>query len=145
MSFLSSIRGRVPEGFKTAHRGKRLGDNAVQSRSELGPHRRHRLTVGIGQSAEECTMKFRSGLPAIAILAMTTLLLTGGSVLAGYGSVAYDQDTRKQGVSSDEATQQDAERAAMKKCGSENCKLRFKIPAKMCAAFATPENGPAWG
>jgi hypothetical protein len=90
-------------------------------------------------------MKFRSGLPAIVILAMTTLLLTGGSVFAGYGSVAYDQDARKQGVSSDEATQQDAERAAMKKCGSENCKLRFKIPVKMCAAFATPENGPAWG
>lgn len=64
---------------------------------------------------------------------------------AGYGAVAYDQDARKAGYAWDETTQQSANDAARRDCGSDNCKVRFEVPPKMCAAFATPDSGSAWG
>ena len=64
---------------------------------------------------------------------------------AGYGAVAYDHDARKQGFAWDEESQAKANEAAKRACGSDACKVRFGVGPKMCAAFATPEAGPAWG
>ena len=64
---------------------------------------------------------------------------------AGYGAVAYDQDARKRGVAGNEPSQERADEAAKRDCGSETCKVRFGVGPKMCAALATPDAGPAWG
>lgn len=80
-------------------------------------------------------------LPAVIGLA----LLIGPPAVAGYGAVAYDQDARKQGFAWDEPTQDQAKEAAKRDCGSDNCEVRFGVPPGMCAALATPKDGPAWG
>jgi hypothetical protein len=65
--------------------------------------------------------------------------------IAGYGAVAYDQEARKAGYAWDETTQKRANDAARRDCDSDDCEVRFGVPPKMCAAFATPESGSAWG
>jgi hypothetical protein len=77
--------------------------------------------------------------------AVVALLVITLPALAGYGAVAYDQDKRKHGTAWDEETQQRANEASLRQCGSDRCKVRFPIPPSMCAAFATPESGAAWG
>src|SRR3954468_21116930 len=59
--------------------------------------------------------------------------------------IAYDQGARKQGFAWDEPTQERANEAARRDCGSEACKVRFGVPPGKCAALARPESGPAWG
>jgi hypothetical protein len=82
---------------------------------------------------------------AIAILALVTVVTMSAPAMAGYGALAYDEQTRKQGFASGEDTQKSADQEAVRKCGSENCKVRFGIPPGQCAAFATPADGPSWG
>jgi Domain of unknown function (DUF4189) len=72
-------------------------------------------------------------------------LMIGQPVLAGYGAVAYDTDARKNGSAWDEPTQEEAKEAALRDCASDNCKVRFPVPPRMCGALATPESGRAWG
>jgi hypothetical protein len=78
-----------------------------------------------------------------AALCSGLLFLT--PAFADYGAVAYDSKTRKQGFAWDEATQDMANEAARRDCGSDNCQVRFGVPPQMCAALATPDSGPAWG
>jgi len=78
-------------------------------------------------------------------LVFVAMVITSGSAAAGYGAVAYDTEARKAGYAWNENTQQNAEDAARRDCGSDKCKARFSIAPGMCAAFATPESGPAWG
>ena len=82
------------------------------------------------------------GLPAA--FAGLTLFATSAA-FAGYGAVAYDQDARKQGFAWDEPSQQSANEAAKRDCGSDGCKVRFGVGPKLCAALASPDSGPAWG
>ena len=84
-------------------------------------------------------------LPAIFITIAVVALFPATGAFAGYGAVAYDQDTRKQGFAWDEASQERANEAAKRDCGSDACKVRFGVAPKMCAALATPDSGPAWG
>lgn len=78
-------------------------------------------------------------------LALAALLVTTIPAMAGYGAVAYDQETRKHGLAADQESQERADNASLRQCGFERCKVRFGVPPKMCAAFAIPETGPAWG
>ena len=66
----------------------------------------------------------------VTILAfvIVSLTLVTGSAVAGYGAIAYDQDARKQGSAWDEDTQQHANDAALRDCGSDGCKVRFGVP-----------------
>lgn len=80
-----------------------------------------------------------------AFAAVVMAALFTAPAFAGYGAVAYDQNARKQGFAWDEASQEKANEAAKRECGSEACKVRFGVGPKMCAAFATPEAGSAWG
>ena len=73
------------------------------------------------------------------------LVIVSGPVAAGYGAVAYDTEGRKAGYAWNEETQQKADDAARKDCGSDKCKVRFGVAPGMCAALATPESGSAWG
>ena len=81
-------------------------------------------------------------IPAVAICAG---LLIAPPAFAGYGAVAYDTDARKSGFAWDAPTQAQANDAAKRDCASDNCQLRFGVPPGKCAAFATPDDGPAWG
>lgn len=72
-------------------------------------------------------------------------LLLAAAAFAGYGAVAYDEDARKQGFAWDAPSQERANDAAKRNCGSDACKIRFGVGPKMCAALATPDAGPAWG
>jgi hypothetical protein len=51
----------------------------------------------------------------------------------------------KAGFAWDEPSQERANEAAKRDCGSDACKVRFGVAPKMCAALAIPDSGPAWG
>jgi hypothetical protein len=86
----------------------------------------------------------RAFLCPLASFAVAALFLAAPA-FAGYGAVAYDQDARKQGFAWDAPSQERANEAAKRDCGSDACKVRFGVGPKMCAALATPASGPAWG
>jgi hypothetical protein len=83
---------------------------------------------------------------ASGIILAALLVLNTAPALAGYGAVAYDEETRKLGFASNEDTQKRADEVATRECGgSDGCKVRFRAPPKQCAAFAAPDKGTAWG
>jgi Domain of unknown function (DUF4189) len=88
-----------------------------------------------------------SAIPHLAALsgALCFGILFLSPAFAGYGAIAYDTAARKQGVAWDEATQDAANEVARRDCGADNCQVRFGVPPRMCAALATPNDGPAWG
>jgi hypothetical protein len=49
------------------------------------------------------------------------------------------------GFALDEPSQERANEATKRDCGSDACKVRFGVGMKMWAALATPDSGPAWG
>jgi hypothetical protein len=73
------------------------------------------------------------------------VLLFGKPVLAGYGAVAYDTDARMNGAAWDEPTREEAKEAALRDCASDNCKVRFPVLPRMCAAFDTPRERTGMG
>ena len=81
----------------------------------------------------------------ILCLILTATVVFAGPAISGYGAVAYDQDKRKLGAAWNEDTQKRANEAALRECGSDGCSVRFSVSPEMCGAFATPDNGKAWG
>jgi hypothetical protein len=81
------------------------------------------------------------------VLSATLLMFASAPAFAGYGALAYDQDARKYGLSSDEASQGKADDVATKECGSDKCKIIFRTGPRQCGAIATEpsEAGTAWG
>ncbi|HEV8679787.1 MAG TPA: DUF4189 domain-containing protein [Stellaceae bacterium] len=82
------------------------------------------------------------------IAAVIAALLTTGAAspaLAGFGALAHDDATGKYGLSSDKATQTQADETAMKDCVESSCKIIFRTKARQCGAIATAEQGKAWG
>jgi len=75
-----------------------------------------------------------------ALLAVSTT-----PALAGYGALARDDETGKYGLSSSEESQGKADDVATKECGSDKCKIIFRIGSRQCGAIATEEGGNAWG
>jgi len=79
----------------------------------------------------------------------SALLATGTAApaLAGYGALARDDATGKYGLSSDKATQTQADETAMKDCVESSCKIIFRTRPKQCGAIATSEKrgSTAWG
>ena len=73
------------------------------------------------------------------------LTLAGAPAFAGYGAVALDDKTAKYGFGWNEDTQKRADEIAMQGCGSDSCKVVFRIPPKQCGSLATAEKGNAWG
>ena len=82
------------------------------------------------------------------------LLLAGAATLAltvatpaaqaGFGAVAYDQDTGKYGASFNQATQAEAYEQALKQCDSGGCRVHVVEP-KGCGALAMSDKDKAWG
>jgi len=76
-----------------------------------------------------------------ALLAM----LTTAPAFAGYGALAYDEESKKYGLSSDEASQGKADDVATKECASDKCKIIFRTAPKECGAIAIATEGNGWG
>jgi Domain of unknown function (DUF4189) len=76
----------------------------------------------------------RNGMAATAAVA---LLLLGAATAAeaGFGAVAYDQNTGKYGASWNEPTQAKAFEQALKQCASPDCRVH-PVEPKGCGALA---------
>ena len=75
------------------------------------------------------------------------VMLAAAPAFAGYGALAYDQDARKYGLSSNEASQGKADDVATKECGGDKCKIIFRTGPRQCGAIAIAEgsDSTAWG
>jgi uncharacterized protein DUF4189 len=86
-----------------------------------------------------CAPLIFAGMAAI-LLALTTVQ----SANAGYGAIAYDQNSGTEGASWNQATPAEANEAALKQCGSADCRVHPVEPAG-CGALATSNQDKAWG
>ena len=71
--------------------------------------------------------------------------LAAGPAFAGYGAFAHDEATGKYGFSWNEKTQNDADKAALKGCASDKCKIVFRTGPGQCGAIAMNPDGKIWG
>lgn len=89
----------------------------------------------------------RHSVPTVAVLVAASLALlfaVTAPAHAGFGAVAYDQETGKYGATWDEATQAKAFELALKQCASPNCRVHAVEPAG-CGALALSDKDKAWG
>jgi hypothetical protein len=84
----------------------------------------------------------RHGVPAAAL---ALLLFAAAPAFAGYGAIAWDQDTGKRGWAWNEKTQQLADKAALSACGASGCKVVIRTAAGRCGALATSQDGKQAG
>lgn len=63
---------------------------------------------------------------------------------AGYGAIAYDQNSGKEGASWDQPTAARANELALKECGSADCRVH-PVEPKGCGALAIGDKDKAWG
>jgi hypothetical protein len=84
----------------------------------------------------------------VALLAFGYTLLPTIPASAGYGAIAWDQETGKYGASWNEPTGKAAEEKARSECGATGCKIVARVRQGMCGALATTEDnkqaGTAW-
>lgn len=93
----------------------------------------------------ETPMMGRAPPAAAALLAALVLGATAAMPAhAGFGAVAYDQDTGKYGATWNEPTQSRAYEVALGQCASPNCRV-YKIEPKGCGALALNDKDKAWG
>lgn len=89
----------------------------------------------------------RNGIVATTV---AVLLLCGmaAPAEAGFGAVAYDQNSHKYGASWDEPTQAEAYELALKQCASPDCRVH-PVEPKGCGALALSDKDKAgniyWG
>jgi hypothetical protein len=90
----------------------------------------------------------RSGIKAVTIamsLAAFAPVIGAAPASASFGAFAYDEATGKYGASWSQASEKQADEAALKGCTSDKCKIVFRTKAGQCGAIAATENGKAWG
>jgi hypothetical protein len=87
----------------------------------------------------------RAILNATGLAAALFVLATAAPAFAGYGALAFDEQARKYGLSSNEETQGKADDVAMKICGTDKCKIVFRTSARECGAIAMANAGTGWG
>lgn len=81
---------------------------------------------------------------AAGIAAMMLVLAAATPASAGYGAVAYDQNTGKFGASFDQPTPAKANEQALKQCASKDCRVH-PVEPKGCGALAMSDKDQAWG
>jgi hypothetical protein len=82
---------------------------------------------------------------AAALLTFGYTLLPTAPALAGYGAIAWDQESGKRGWSWNQATLKRAEEVALSACGASGCKVITRIEPAWCGALATSEDGKQAG
>jgi hypothetical protein len=73
---------------------------------------------------------------AAALLGFAMVLGTTLPAYADFGAIAFEAKTGKRGWSIREPTPQRADAAALKACGSGDCKVVLRIAPKRCVAVA---------
>jgi hypothetical protein len=73
------------------------------------------------------------------------VMLAAAPAFAGYGALAYDEESKKYGLSADEVSQAKADDVATKECGGDKCKIIFRTAPLECGAIAVAGEGTAWG
>ena len=81
---------------------------------------------------------------AAAIAAVCLAFAAATPAYAGYGAIAYDQYSGKQGASWNQPTQARANELALKECASADCRVNPVEPAG-CGALARSDQDKAWG
>jgi Domain of unknown function (DUF4189) len=82
---------------------------------------------------------------AAALLAFGSAVLPAMPAVAGYGAIAWDQQSGKAGWIWDQPTAPKAAEMALSKCGASGCKVIIHTDPKRCAAIATIPDGKAAG
>lgn len=77
---------------------------------------------------------------AIASAAVLGTFIASASAFAGYGAIAWDKATGKQGWSWNQSTARKAAEGAISQCGASGCRLVIR-PTTLCAALASTEDG----
>lgn len=81
---------------------------------------------------------------AAGMAAVILALATAGPAYAGFGAIAYDQNSGKEGSSWDQPTAARANELALKECASAGCQVHPVEPAG-CGALAMSDKDKAWG
>ncbi len=80
--------------------------------------------------------------------AIVVALAAAAPAFAGFGAVAYDQNTGKYGASWNDTTQSQAFEEALKRCASKDCRV-YPVEPKGCGALALGDKEEAghipWG
>jgi len=87
----------------------------------------------------------RATMIVMGFSALFILTLSAAPAFAGYGALAYDEESKKYGLSSDEGSQSKADDVATKECGGGKCKIVFRTAPRECGAIAVAGEGDAWG
>lgn len=90
------------------------------------------------------SMPYRAVLTIVAAAAILLSFAAAAPAYAGFGAVAYDQDTGKYGATWNEPTQARAYELALKQCASENCRV-YPVEPAGCGALALSDKDKAWG
>jgi len=86
----------------------------------------------------------RAPLIFAGMAAIILALATTAPANAGYGAIAYDQQSGKEGASWDQRTPAEANELALKECASADCRVHPVEPAG-CGALAISGQDKAWG
>jgi Domain of unknown function (DUF4189) len=81
---------------------------------------------------------------ALTLIAFGGIFLLATPGLAGYGAIAWDEESGKSGSVWDQPTPEQAAAGAIRECGASGCRLVVK-PTPLCAALATTANGKSAG
>lgn len=89
-------------------------------------------------------MMLRAAVVAAVTAAAGFTMAAPASAYAGFGAVAYDQETGNYGASWNASTQSKAFEEALKQCSSAGCKVH-PVEPKGCGALAMSDKDKAWG
>jgi len=81
---------------------------------------------------------------AIVLAVVAVALAPMSPANAGYGAIAYDQQSGKQGASWNQKTPAEANEQALKACASAECRVH-PVEPKGCGALAISDKDKAWG
>ena len=82
--------------------------------------------------------------PTVPVLAAAFALMTAAPAWAGYGAIAYDQQSGHQGAAWNQTTPAKANEMALKSCATDGCRVH-PVEPKGCGALARSGTGKAWG
>jgi len=84
--------------------------------------------------------------PPIAAAAFVAVLalFTSAPAVAGWGAIAYDEQSGQLGSSWNQTTRERAAELALRHCGSQDCHVHAVEP-KGCGALAKSDQDKAWG
>src|SRR5260370_30437035 len=85
----------------------------------------------------------RATMIVVGFSALLMTALSAAPAFAGYGAVAFDEKSAKNGFACNEDTQKRADETALQACNSKGCKDVIPVPPQRCAALTTGEKASA--